>query len=177
MKRTIVTIMMVLFVSSWVYAGDSGFENFKAKRAKSKHEKTVKKAQEKLDKAQKQFNETKAEADKDYKEDLEDALKDAMKKGDLEEANKIKAALDKEAKKVDWVVGEWKNDARDVVEVKEDGTYENKCHTGKTLYGTWKLVDDMFIIEAKDGSVNVLKKLNKDKMKRVSKKGNFYWFR
>ena len=170
MKTFLRVLIVVLFVSTVSYGGDM-FKHSRTKLAKKRYISAIAKAKVEYDKKV-------ADAQKKYKRDLEVSLKYSMKVNDLDEANKIKAEIEKETTEVEsWVVGEWTNDSKDKFTIKKDGSYNKLGLRGNTEKGTWVIVSDKFIIDRPDGISVVFKKINKDRLKRISTKTVWYFYR
>jgi len=90
-----VLVLCVMFCNVW--AGDEDFKSVKAKAAKAKQERESKKIKDdylkKLEKIKKECREKLAKVNEEYKKSLEVALVVETKKGNLEEAIKIKNAV------------------------------------------------------------------------------------
>ena len=150
MKQFILLGMILLML---IATQAQEFKNLQAKNAMEKYKSEIKKAEE-----------IKEAAEVKLKKDLTEALASAMKMGDLDEANKIKAVLDgksegkeeakaepekaKEKPKVETklqkanrlaIVGTWKINLQTVV-FKEDNTFKDET---RDISGTWEFIDDV----------------------------------
>jgi hypothetical protein len=133
------------FVSFSAYCGEGvdGFKNTKAKVAQKKYNDAV-------EKAKKEYDDKVAKAQEVYKKDLDAALKDEMKKGDLDEANKIKEVIDSfeadmndESIKKIILSQKWENYKKDsVITFNENKTITTSA--GKV--GSWKIEDNTLYI-------------------------------
>jgi hypothetical protein len=104
--RYLLSVLVLVLVVSTVFADDE-FKSVKAKRAKKDYD-------EEVEDAKKEYEKKVERAKKKYAKKLDEALKYETRKGNLEEAVKIKKVKEgledtKNKDDNDWIVGIWKS--------------------------------------------------------------------